>query len=168
MARPWRDPNEPRREKREFFKKPKAEKTFVAKAGAKPTPKDPYQDGMLRMFLDDERDSPPGFTLYRDLGAFEQALKTVDLSTIYSISLDWYLGVGIKNGHAAAALLAEMLATRRKEFTNLRIITCHSSDIEEAVKMARTLAEPVREEAFSDDPDAPYVIIDVGRAIGKI
>lgn len=168
MARPWRDPNEPRREKREIFKKPKAEKSFPGKSGATPTPKDPYQDGMLRMFLDDERPCPPGFTLYRDLPAFEAGLAAADLSKLYAISLDWYLGCGIAgNGHMAAEMVATLIRDRQAELTELRIITCHSSDIPEAAKMARTIAAPIRE-SRDDGKEFPYIIVDVGKAIGKI
>lgn len=168
MARPWR-PEEPRRPKPSFYKKPKAEKRFPGKKGALcPTTADPYQDGMLRMFLDDERPCPPGFTLYRTLDQFQTALQAADLSRIYAISLDWHLGA-TDRGTTAAETLAEMLANRRAEFSELRIITCHSTDIEQAAKMARTIAKPIYEERFSDDDEKyPYIIVDVGKAVGKL
>src|SRR5690606_32772286 len=66
---------------------------------AKAAPKNPYKDDLIRIFLDDERPCPPGWILCRNVIEFETALKHTPKGKLRAVSLDWYLGAGVMDGH---------------------------------------------------------------------
>jgi len=116
-----------------------------SKPGSAAAPVDPYGDGKIRIYLDDERPCPTGWTLARNVDELGKLLDFTPPDRIAEISLDWHLGTGVMNGHAAAALVSAALARQPAGYTSLRRIYCHSSDRDEAGTMARTIAQVVLE-----------------------
>lgn len=169
MARPYR-PDRPSKPRPTFHKKEKQPKVFpgraayLAKTGQIANPSAPAApaDGRLRIFLDDERPAPAGWTLVKSVHAFKELIEATDPSTIREISLDWYLGTGCANGDAAAEYLGGVFAERANEFTDLMWVLCHSSDDRKAIEMAKTINQAIPE--FTED--GPNIIVTVGRPKG--
>lgn len=127
-----------------FFKKPKPEKKSPARLVAAQSEADPYKDGKLRLFLDDERTCPPGWTLVKNIVELKNALDHCEPDQLRAVSLDWYLGVGVVDGHAAAKMLVDTLLARPENFSDLEAISCHSTNLDEAATMARTIVGAIK------------------------
>lgn len=123
------------------FRKPKPEKKIPAKILRDLEDANPYKDGKTRIFLDDERICPPGWTLAKDVAAFKIALDLCPPEMLAAVSLDWYLGAGITSGEKAAEYLSAHLAATPDAFDNLEFVTLHSSDRDKAREMARMIVE---------------------------
>lgn len=108
------------------------------KAVANETPPSPYKDDLVRIFLDDERPCPPGWTLTRNLGQFIRAVTECPPEKLGGLALDWDLGYGQPNGHDAVEFVIEHLTANPEAF-EFDGIFCHSACREEAVKMAKAL-----------------------------
>lgn len=122
-------------------------------------PKIPPATGPVRVYLDDERPCPPGWTLARSPAEFWNLIETIDLQRIEAISLDWYLGAGIDNGVIVAQALSERIQSDPAAFSQLEMIGLHSSDHEQAINMARLL------EKSGANGERPPFYVHVGRII---
>lgn len=168
MARPYR-PDKANKPRPTFHKKEKVAKTFPGRAamlankGLLPVAvvAEIPRDNFVRIYLDDERPVPVGWTLAKNVGAFKELLAATDPAMLREISLDWHLGSGMASGEAAAEHLAEILRDRADEFKELRMIYCHSSDIAKAAGMARCVAAAIRERDLLG-----RILVDVGRPKG--
>ncbi len=125
-------PRRIQRSRKTLLKKP-ALKLVDSKAKSSP-----YADDRVRIFLDDDRPCPPGWTLARNLGQFIRAVTECPPEKLGAISLDWDLGYGQPNGHDAVEFLIEHLTAAPESF-EFDGIFCHSGCREEAVKMAKAL-----------------------------
>lgn len=96
-------------------------------------------DGPIYVYLDDERPCPDGWRLARSAAAFFEIIEGPDADRITHISLDWYLGVGVRDGMAIAQKLADMIEDRPQMLPALKVIACHSSDRDMAIQMARII-----------------------------
>ena len=123
------------------FRKPKPEKKVPFKIQRELEEANPYKDGRMRIFLDDERGCPPGWTLAENVAEFKQILEACPPVNLAAVSLDWHLGAGITNGEKAAEFLAAHIAAHADAFDNLDFITLHSSDRDKARLMARPIVE---------------------------
>lgn len=104
------------------------------------------QSGGIRIYLDDERKAPAGWTLVKSPKAFYDLIDNADLrEQITHMSLDWHLGAGITNGEEVVKRLAVMLEDAAY-FPKLEIITLHSSDRKKAIAMAKTLEAAIGRE----------------------
>lgn len=121
------------------FRKPKPEKKMPLKLQQQAAEANPYKDGLTRIFLDDERHCPAGWTLAKDVPAFKALIDACPPDQLAAVSLDWYLGCGITSGEKAAEYLADHLSAKPDSFDNLEFITCHSSDRDKARGMAKTI-----------------------------
>lgn len=106
----------------------------------------PPKDGPVRIFLDDERALPKGWTLARGPGEFMKLLDEVAPGRIVAISLDWHLGTGVANGEDVARRLIGRMRDRPELFSNLEIIWLHSSDRQKAIAMMHTVETPLQED----------------------
>ncbi|QAY80242.1 cyclic-phosphate processing receiver domain-containing protein [Sphingosinicella sp. BN140058] len=155
MARPYREPRPPHPG---FFQKPKLEKRPPLRLAAAAKAADPYKDGRLRIFLDDDRACPPGWTLVKCVADFEDLLAACPPANLAGVALDWYLGHAVAgDGHEAAAALIRHIEAAPAEFTALEAVYCHSSVPEEAAKMARAIAA-----AILRNEDMPDIDVRVG------
>lgn len=146
------------------YRKPKAEKKVplkqaMAQAGFA-TLANPYKDGKTRIYLDDDRACPPGWTLAKNVTQFKAALDACPPADLAGVSLDWYLGHDLDKGTVAAEALAAHLIARPTEFEALEIICCHSSELKEAANMARSIAK-----AIKDLEGLRWVSIQVGQPV---
>lgn len=105
----------------------------------------PPETGPIRLFMDDDRDAPRGWTLVRSNEAFVEALDTVDGSRLEAISLDWHLGRDMPNGNVALDALIDRLRRHPDRYPILDRVHFHSSDHPEAVMMTRRFADFIRE-----------------------
>ena len=105
----------------------------------------PPSEGGVRIYLDDERALPEGWTLARSPKAFfEMVGGDRDVSDrVTHLSLDWYLGTGVTNGEAVATTLADRFRTDPGFLPRLRAIGFHSSDRDKAVAMVRILRDAI-------------------------
>src|SRR3546814_12196639 len=78
-----------------------------------------YKDGRTRIFLDDERGCPAGWTLAENVAEFKQILEACPPADLAAVSLDWHLGTGITPGDKAAEYLAEHLDASPDALANL-------------------------------------------------
>lgn len=99
----------------------------------------------IRLFMDDERDPPRGWTLVRSIEAFVEALDAIDGTRLEAISLDWHLGRDVPNGNVALDSLIDRLRRRPERYPILDRVHFHSADHHEAVLMTRRFADFVRE-----------------------
>lgn len=95
--------------------------------------------GGIRLFLDDDRACPKDWVVVRNIWDFEKVLQATPPQSFLSISLDYYLGVAVPDGHEAVKILLKHLQAAPEGYNNLETINCHSSDRDEAAKMARSL-----------------------------
>lgn len=108
----------------------------------------PPSDGGVKVYLDDERALPQGWTLARSPAAFfEMVGGDRDVSDrITHISLDWHLGTGVADGETVARRLAECFTTDPGFMPRLRAIGFHSSDRKRAVAMHRMIDDALSED----------------------
>ena len=116
-------------------------------------------DGPIKVFFDDEREMPEGFVIARTIPDLRSLLQSIDLSRLHTVCLDWHIRADMRttseeSGHDAVAMLVEMIEADHSRFSSLSSIWLHSTDIEEAVAMARTLRKcieaPERRDFFED------------------
>lgn len=123
------------------FRKPKPEKKMPLAVQRAQEEANPYKDGRTRIFLDDERGCPPGWTLAENVAEFKTILEACPPANLAAVSLDWHLGTGITPGDKAAEYLADHLASQPNAFDNLEFITMHSTRRDKARPMARRIIE---------------------------
>ena len=118
----------------------------------------PPSEGGVKVYLDDERPLPSGWTLARSPGAFfEMVGGDRDVSDrITHLSLDWYLGSGVSDGESVARRLAELFHAAPGFMPRLRAIGMHSSDRDKAVAMYRIINEALTEDRREE------IVIDLG------
>lgn len=105
--------------------------------------------GDVMLFLDDERQTPKGWTLARDPAALYALLDAPHVSErVTMISLDWHLADG-ETGDAVAEHLAERLADQTF-LPLLEGIMLHSSVPEKARGMAKTIIDAIRTHGRDD------------------
>jgi len=106
----------------------------------------PPEKGSVRIYLDDERVPPEGWTLVKSVTALMEMLRTLEPGRLEHLSLDWHLGSGVTTGHDAVERILRLMLEEPERFANLKRVNCHSSDREEAIKMARKLEGPLSDE----------------------
>ena len=143
-------PKKPRKPSEKFL----ARKAAEAEAKQKEIP----DNGPVRLFLDDERQAPEGWTLVRSPNALRVAINDIEPGRIEGLSLDWHLGSGVTNGEKVVEDLLILMKDRPDIFAGLSMVHLHSSDREKAVAMARQMATPTRESWDG----IPYYGVDVG------
>jgi hypothetical protein len=102
-------------------------------------------NGPIRIFLDDERKAPKGWTLVKTIDAFIAAVDAADPTRLEALSLDWHLGRDVPNGNVALDRLIERMRSDSDHFPVLERVHFHSADPDEAVAMARRFAGFIRE-----------------------
>jgi hypothetical protein len=102
----------------------------------------------IKIYLDDERPCPPGWTLCTTFWQFKEMLERDKefLDQVSHISLDWYLGHRDQvTGHEAVGVLGQMIfngdCDNQPYMPNLKVVSFHSSDLDQAKKMRRSLEE---------------------------
>src|SRR3546814_8200469 len=86
-------PNRERKQRHAgHFRKPKPEKKLPVAVQKAREEADPYKDGRTRIFLDDERGCPAGWTLAENVAEFKQILEACPPADLAAVSLDWHLG----------------------------------------------------------------------------
>lgn len=108
--------------------------------------------GPLKIYLDDERPCPQGWTPAKTAKAFWEIVDAAGPGGIERIALDWYLGPDETNGEKVAVDLAARMAEDPEGFSSLKSVSFHSSDRDRAVAMARTVAAVLHD----DDSKLPY------------
>lgn len=116
------------------------------------------KEGPVRIFLDDERALPFGWTLARGPKEFFDLVDGLAPGRLVGLSLDWHLGAEVVNGEEIARTLVRRMKEKPETFSNLEIIRLHSSDRVKAIAMMRTVEEPLRE----DWPGLPFYSTDLG------
>jgi hypothetical protein len=106
----------------------------------------PPAEGGVRIYLDDDRIPPEGWTLVKSITALMEMLRDLEPGRLERLSLDWHLGSAVTNGHDAVERILRLMLEEPERFANLERVNCHSSDREEAIKMARKLEAPLSEE----------------------
>jgi len=101
--------------------------------------------GPIRIFLDDDRDPPKGWTLVKTTALFVEALDAADPARLEAIAFDWHLGKDVPNANGALDALIERMRARPERFAALERVHFHSSDPDEAAAMARRFADFIRE-----------------------
>lgn len=105
------------------------------------------ESGTIRVYLDDERKCPEGWTLVRTPKAFMALIDGNGASRISHLSLDWYLGTGIMNGEAIAQSLSDRFREDCSFLPALKAIGLHSSDREKAIAMFHILMDGLGDRA---------------------
>src|SRR3546814_1859867 len=83
-------PNRERKQRHAgHFRKPKPEKKLPVAVQKAREEADPYKDGRTRIFLDDERGCPAGWTLAENVAEFKQILEECPPAALAAVSLDW-------------------------------------------------------------------------------
>jgi hypothetical protein len=101
----------------------------------------------IKIYLDDERPCPEGWTLARNIHEFNELLRKDEefLSRITHVSLDWHLGFNQPDGNTVVNGLASMFYDAYYDdkvfLPNLKIIGFHSSDSDQARRMRTKIAE---------------------------
>lgn len=116
-------------------------------------------NGLLRVFLDDERPCPPGWLAVRSPGEFATVVEEHG-DRIECLALDWYLGPNLANGEAVAKGIARRLASDPRFLPALSVLTLHSSDRERAISMARTLEPAFADHRAADLPEVQCLVCD--------
>src|SRR3546814_3775678 len=99
-------PNRERKQRHAgHFRKPKPEKKLPVAVQKAREEADPYKDGRTRIFLDDERGCPAGWTLAENVAEFKQILEACPPADLAAVYLDWHLGTGITPGDKAEEYL---------------------------------------------------------------
>jgi hypothetical protein len=99
----------------------------------------------LRIFLDDERTPPKGWTLVRTVEEFTLALASADPQRLEAISIDWHLGKDVPDGNVALDRLIDLMMDEPGRWPSMDRVHFHSGDPDEAVAMARRFADFIRE-----------------------
>jgi len=109
-------------------------------------------DGGVRIYLDDERPVPDGWTLAKSPAALMELLGgSRDVTDrVTHLSLDWYLGTGITNGEEIARRLAARFRDDPDYMPRLEAIGLHSSDRDKAIAMMQTLRDAIPEDRWFD------------------
>ena len=103
----------------------------------------------VRLYLDDERPCPEGWTLARTPYEFFKLLEDEDLcNRVTHISLDWYLGAGQVDGVEVSRALGDkfmgaVLADEGQYMPKLKSLSFHSSDREAASRMHQKLHDAI-------------------------
>lgn len=103
-------------------------------------------EGKVRIYLDDERIPPDGWTLVKSVTALIEMIRSLGPGRLERLSLDWYLGSGTTTGHQAVERILDLMRDEPGQFSNLQRVNLHSSDRSEAIAMARRMEEPLNEE----------------------
>ena len=119
----------------------------------------PPSEGGVRIYLDDERIPPEGWTLVKSVSALMEMLRTLEPGRLERLSLDWHLGSGITTGHDAVERILRLMLDEPERFANLKRVNCHSSDRDEAIRMARKLEAPLTDEWEG----IPYYRVGIGQ-----
>ena len=122
-------------------------------------------EGPIRIFFDDEREMPEGFVIARTVPAFRELIESVDLSRLHTICFDWHLNhdhqtVSGESGHDAVAILIDMIEQDHERFSGLSSIWLHSTDLKQAIAMARNLDKCLFADERKDFFDDVYVLPD--------
>ena len=112
-------------------------------------------EGPLKIFLDDTRSPPDGWTLVESAGALTSLLES-DGDRITHLSLDWHLGPGLDKGDAAAEYLADGFIRNPLSYPKLEWIYFHSTKRDAALAMFRTVRKALPEDRRYD------ILMDVG------
>lgn len=131
-------PKKPRRPSAKFLAR-KAEQEAIRR-------ETPPAEGGVRIYLDDERSPPEGWTLVKSVTALMTMLFELEPGRLERLSLDWHLGSGVTTGHDAVERILRLMLEEPERFANLKSVTCHSSDRSEAIMMARKLEDPLSDE----------------------
>lgn len=99
----------------------------------------------IRLFLDDERDPPKGWTLHRTTETFLAALDAAVPQRLEAVSLDWHLGRDVPNANVALDGLIARMRAHPERFPMLKRVHFHSSDPNEAHAMTMRFADFIRE-----------------------
>ena len=92
----------------------------------------------LKLFLDDEREAPPGWTLCRSVEALRVHLRST--AQIEAMSLDYDMGSGYETGlHALDWILKEVKSN--PSFTPPASIRAHTRSIDMGIEMRRKIGE---------------------------
>jgi hypothetical protein len=116
--------------------------------------------GPIRIFMDDEREAPKGWTLVRSIDLFTEALDAADPARLEAISLDWHLGQDAPNGNVALDRLIERMRAHPERFRALERVHFHSADPNEAVAMTRRFADFIRETLDSWRSNGRMIMMD--------
>src|SRR3546814_19620625 len=101
-------PNRERKQRHAgHFRKPKPEKKLPVAVQKAREEADPYKDGRTRIFLDDERGCPAGWTLAENVAELQQLLEDSPPADLAAVSSARHLGTGITPRHEAAEYLEE-------------------------------------------------------------
>ena len=100
----------------------------------------------MRIYLDDERIPPDGWTLVKSVTALMEMLRNLEPGRLERLSLDWHLGSGITTGQDAVERILRLMLEEPERFANLKRVNCHSSNWAKAIKMAHKLEEPLCDE----------------------
>lgn len=122
-------------------------------------------EGPIRIFFDDEREMPEGFVIARTVPAFKELIESIDLSRLHTICFDWHLNhdhqtVPGETGHDAVAILVEMIEQDYLRFSGLSSIWLHSTDLQQAIAMARRIEKTLMTEERREFFDDVYVLPD--------
>ena len=131
-------PKKPRKPSAKFLAR-KAEQEAIRR-------ETPPTEGGVRIYLDDERIPPDGWTLVKSVTALMEMLRNLDPGRLERLSLDWHLGSGITTGQDAVERILRLMLEEPERFANLKRVNCHSSNWAKAIKMAHKLEEPLCDE----------------------
>lgn len=146
----------------EFRRKRDEAERVAREAAARVVP----ADGPIRVYLDDDRPCPKGWTLVRSKDELFALLDgdTSAAARIERLSLDWHLGadqgrtgfVVRPNGEAVATALADRFRADDQFLPTLEIVHFHSSDPDKAIVMLRTIMAALSDTRLDD------VYLDIG------
>lgn len=88
----------------------------------------------MKVFMDDQRDAPEGWTLARDTDEVVRLLKTGEVT---ELSLDYHMGVGDANGMDVLGYIEHWVYAGEME--NLPTMKPHTSDGIHAVRMKQRI-----------------------------
>lgn len=122
-------------------------------------------DGPIKVFFDDEREMPEGFVIARTIPDLRRLLESIDLSRLHTVCLDWHIKSDMRttseeSGHDAVAMLVEMIEEDHTRFSGLSSIWMHSTDVEQAIAMARTMERCLHSGDRRDFFEDVYVLPD--------
>lgn len=156
-----------------FFRKEKAPKAVQslrkpsasAKSNRRPDNFRVPAEGPIKVFFDDVREMPEGFVVARTVPALRTLLESIDLSRLHTVCLDWHLEfdaqtVGGESGHDAVKIIVEMIEADHERFSGLSSIWLHSTNLDEAIAMARTLERCIHSKERREFFDDVYILPD--------
>lgn len=97
-------------------------------------------EGPLSVFLDDDRDCPPGWTLVETTEEMIAVISDpANTARIERLAFDWHLGDGRPNAEAAATWLAERFEEDSQYVPALEVVFFHSTNKDKALEMMRRI-----------------------------